>query len=75
MCYARGKEVPVTSGRMLTVEQAAERLQAHPQTVRKWLRDGKLKGVMPGGTKLGYRIPETEVERLLNPDAAASSDD
>jgi excisionase family DNA binding protein len=61
----------VTSGRMLTVEQAAERLQAHPQTVRKWLRDGKLKGVMPGGTKLGYRIPEAEIERMLNPDASA----
>ena len=60
---------------MLTVEQAAERLQAHPQTVRKWLRDGKLKGVMPGGTKLGYRIPEAEVERLLNPDVTDSSND
>jgi excisionase family DNA binding protein len=63
--------------RMLTVEQAAELLQAHQQTVRRWLRDGKLKGRMPGGTKLGYRIPESEVTRLLNPDQAdqASNDE
>jgi excisionase family DNA binding protein len=58
---------------ILTVEQAAERLQAHPQTVRKWLREGKLRGVMPGGKKLGYRIRASEVDRLLNPDAASSS--
>jgi len=51
--------------RMLKVEQVAELLQAHRQTIRRWLRDGKLKGTMPGGEKLGYRIPESEVERLL----------
>ena len=61
--------------RMLTVEQAAELLQAHPQTVRRWLRDGKLKGRMPGGTKLGYRIPESEVKRLLDPDSVDQSSD
>jgi excisionase family DNA binding protein len=51
--------------RMLTVFEAAERLRANPQTIRRWLREGKIKGVMPGGTKLGYRIPESEIRRLL----------
>jgi excisionase family DNA binding protein len=49
----------------MTVAEAAARLRANEQTVRKWLREGKLVGVMPGGTKLGYRIPASEVERLL----------
>jgi len=29
---------------LLTVEQAAERLQMHPDTVRRLLRDGQLPG-------------------------------
>lgn len=50
---------------MLTVAEVAERLGAHVQTVRRWLREGRIQGVMPGGTKLGYRVPESEVRRLL----------
>jgi excisionase family DNA binding protein len=52
--------------RLLTVFEAAERLRANPQTIRRWLRQGKLKGTMPGGTKLGYRIPKSEIRRLLS---------
>ena len=51
--------------RMLTVRQAAERLGTHQDTIRRWLRAGKIRGKMPGGTKLGYRIPESEITRLL----------
>ena len=50
---------------MLTVAEVAARLGANPYTIRRWLREGRIKGVMPGGTKLGYRIPESEVRRLL----------
>jgi len=32
----------------ITVQQAAEQLQVHPQTVRVWLREGKLKGRLIG---------------------------
>jgi excisionase family DNA binding protein len=52
--------------RMLTVRQAAERVGATQDTVRRWLRTGKIRGVMPGGTKLGYRVPESEIVRLLD---------
>jgi excisionase family DNA binding protein len=52
--------------RLLTVAEVAERVRANPQTVRLWLRTGRLKGVRPGGTKLGWRIPQGEVERLLS---------
>lgn len=50
---------------MLTTRQVAERLQVTEHTVRQWLKSGKLVGVMPGGTKMGWRIPEGEVRRLL----------
>jgi excisionase family DNA binding protein len=55
---------------MLTVKEVAARLRANPQTVRRWLREGKLHGVLPGGQKLGYRIPASEVDRLLGKAAA-----
>ncbi len=48
----------------LTVEQAAERIQAHEETVRRWLREGKLVGTLIS-RRAGYRIPEREVDRFL----------
>ena len=56
--------------RFITVQDAAEQLQVHPQTVRVWLREGKLRGRLIGGRKSGYRIPASEIERLLSPDHA-----
>ena len=50
---------------MLTVREAADRLRTTDVTIRRWIKAGKLRGRMPGGTKLGYLIPESEVERLL----------
>lgn len=50
--------------RMYTVPEVAERLRLHQQTIREWLRIGKIKGIRLGGTKAGWRIPPTEVERL-----------
>jgi excisionase family DNA binding protein len=58
--------------RLLTVKDVAERLQANPQTIRKWLREGKLRGTMPGGEKLGWRIPESELRRVLDAGKAAA---
>ena len=52
----------------ITVQEAAEQLRVHPQTVRLWLRDGKLRGRLIGGRKSGYRIPAAEIGRLLSPD-------
>ena len=52
--------------RPLTVAQVAERLQVTPKTVRRWLQEGRLRGVMLGGKRSGYRISELEVARLLS---------
>ena len=54
--------------KFITVQDAAEQLQVHPQTVRLWLREGKLRGRLIGGRKSGYRIPASEIDRLLTPD-------
>jgi excisionase family DNA binding protein len=50
--------------RMLTVKQVAERLQIGQVTVLRWLRSGKLEGVRLGGTRIGWRVPVSEVERV-----------
>ena len=51
--------------RLLTVREVAERLRSSPETVRRWLRRGRLRGFRPGGTKLGYRVPESELQRFI----------
>lgn len=48
----------------LTVEETAEILQVHPQTVRRWLRSGQLTGTMLN-RRAGYRIRRTVIERVL----------
>lgn len=49
---------------MLTVDEVATRLRVHAETVRRWLRSGKLHGHLLGD-RAGWRIPASEVERLL----------
>jgi excisionase family DNA binding protein len=60
--------------RMYTVREAAAQIGAQEETIRRWLRDGRIEGVMPGGQKLGYRIPEREVERILRGERRAASE-
>ena len=52
--------------RLLTVREVAERLRSSPETVRRWLRQGKLRGFRPGGTTLGDRVPESELQRFIS---------
>ena len=51
--------------RLLTVEEVAEQLRASVHTVRRWLRQGRLHGILPGGDRMGYRIRQSEVRRFL----------
>ena len=50
---------------LLTVQEVAERLRVNPETVRRWLRQRRLRGALLGGDRAGYRIPESELERFL----------
>ena len=53
---------------LLTATQVAERLSVHPESVRRWTREGKLFAVpLPSGRKR-YRVED--VEALLRPPAA-----
>ena len=59
--------------RLLTVAEVAARVRVSEATVREWLRRGRLKGSRPGGTKAGWRIPESEVRRLLSSESDSVS--
>lgn len=48
----------------MTVEQIADSLKVDGQTVRRWLRDGKLPGKNFGG-KTGWRIKRGDVDAYL----------
>jgi len=53
--------------RHLTVSEAAEALQLSVPTIKRYIYSGKLRSTkLPGGQ---HRIPESEIERLLSPDA------
>lgn len=57
---------------LMTVKEAAAYLKISRQTVLAWLRSGKLQGIRLGGTKVGWRIPEGELRRLLGRDRASA---
>ena len=48
---------------LLTVEEVATTLKVPETTIRKWLKDGKLKGVkLPNGD---WRIPHDAVREMM----------
>lgn len=62
----------MSQSEFLTVGQIVGRLQVDKETVRRWLRSGRLAGVLPGGTKAGYRVSEKDLQAFLavqNPQA------
>jgi excisionase family DNA binding protein len=48
----------------LTVAEVAQRLKLSQETVRRWLREGKLRGVRFSDAG-GWRVRASEVERVL----------
>ncbi len=55
----------VPNGELLTVQQVAERLKMNPETVRRWLRQGKLRGYLLGGDRSGYRVAADDPESFI----------
>jgi excisionase family DNA binding protein len=49
----------------LTVKEIADRMRVTEFTVRNWLRSGRLKGYRPGGTKAGWRVRESDLDRFI----------
>ncbi len=58
----------------LTVGEVAERLKVSEETVRRWLRAGRLNGTLLS-RKAGYRVRADEVERFLAGDAGAMTEE
>ncbi len=50
--------------RWLTVDDAAEQIKVHPETIRRWLRSGELVGVLLS-RQSGYRIRQSVLNQLL----------
>ena len=48
---------------LLTIEQVAERLQLHPDTVRRYIREQKLGAIKLSNTNM--RVRRSELDRFL----------
>lgn len=48
--------------KLLTVEEGAEKLGIHPETARKWLREGRLSGVKIGRH---WRFREADLNKFI----------
>ncbi|MCC7370278.1 MAG: helix-turn-helix domain-containing protein [Chloroflexi bacterium] len=59
--------------RLLTVRECAERLRVNPETVRRWLRSGRMRGVILGGDRSGWRVPQSELNRVARSGLDGSS--
>jgi excisionase family DNA binding protein len=57
-----GKEIDV-SDELLTIEQVASELQLHPDTIRRYIREGKLKGVRISSTVV--RVKRSELDKFI----------
>lgn len=49
----------------LTVDEVAQRLRVNPETIRRWLRSGRLAGVNLSD-KAGWRISEAALAKFLD---------
>jgi len=55
----------MSEDKWLTVAQVAELVQVHPETVRQWLREGRLPGTLLS-RRAGYRVRASDVQRFLS---------
>jgi excisionase family DNA binding protein len=58
---------------LLTVEQVAAELQLHPDTVRRYIREKKLRAVRLSSTNM--RIRRSELDRFLKERETNGEDD
>ena len=51
----------------LTVQDVADLLQTHPETIRRWLRKGLFPNAYQISNRYGWRIPSRDVQALRAP--------
>lgn len=49
----------------LTTDEVAQKLKVNPETVRRWLRSGEMRGSLLGD-RTGWRISRLEVQRFMS---------
>ena len=59
-----GEPLTMARDQLLTVEEVADQLSVHIETVRRWIRSGELQAVDLGGPA-GYRIALSELDRFI----------
>ena len=52
--------------KLMTVQVVADYLGVHPETVRRWLRDGRLIGIDLGSDSAGWRIDPRDLDAFLS---------
>ena len=63
--HTKETRMQATETKLLTVKEVAELFGRHEDTIRRWLREGHLKGIQIG--KRGkYIIPQRNIEEFLN---------
>ncbi len=60
------------SDELLTVPEVARRLKVSEETLRRWLRAGKIRGRRLGATRTGWRISASELRRFLGENDSGS---
>jgi excisionase family DNA binding protein len=50
---------------LLTVQEVADQLRLKPETVRRWIRAGRIRAISLGSDRAGLRIRASEIQRLL----------
>lgn len=55
-------------GRLMTPEEVAKYFVVHPRTIRRWYKDGKLKGMKlsPGTTRIFERSVQELIKKCEN---------
>lgn len=56
----------VPADKLLTVQDIADRLQVHTETVLRWLREGQLEGFRLGSNRAGWRVSEDQLDAFLD---------
>jgi len=67
--------ISTMADQLLTVAAVADRLNVSVFTVREWLKAGRLAGFRMGGTKLGWRVREVDLDRFIDQMAAGGRSD
>jgi excisionase family DNA binding protein len=47
-----------------TVNEVAEKLKVHPATIKRWLREGKMRGLQLGD-RAGWRISKADYDQFI----------